>query len=108
MRKLLKILVAFELTTLITFFFAAYKADRAMDKSGIGDLELWSLWTNTAGYAFGLLGAFWLLAFGLIAWSAIQSGNLLHYQVSGLPALVLCLPPAIFLAGYVGLFLVAP
>ena len=48
-----------------TFLWFANAADRAMDKSGIGDLASWETLNNRAGISFWVTVALWALLLSL-------------------------------------------
>lgn len=53
-------------TALVALLLAAvwfsYAADLAMDKSGVGDLEAWRLYSSRAGLCYFAFAAIWLVS----------------------------------------------
>jgi hypothetical protein len=43
------------------FFYCSWQADQAMDKAGIGNLELWRQYCSYAGIAFYLAISLWVI-----------------------------------------------
>jgi hypothetical protein len=46
------IILSLELVAIVIFTIAGWQADRALDKSGIGDPEKFTYWNNIAGISF--------------------------------------------------------
>lgn len=60
MNKLINISLAVQLALVITFLWLSWYADKAMDKSGIGDPAKWESFNNLAGIVFYSFGFLWL------------------------------------------------
>lgn len=53
-------IVFIEVISAIIFFVANWQADRALDKSGIGDPERFTYWNNIAGSCFKVFALAWV------------------------------------------------
>lgn len=54
------IILSLELVAILIFTIAGWQADRALDKSGIGDPEIFSYWNNIAGISFYTFVGAWV------------------------------------------------
>ena len=54
------IILSLELAAIVIFTIAGWQADRALDKSGIGDPEKFSYWNNIAGISFYAFVGAWM------------------------------------------------
>jgi hypothetical protein len=50
-----------------SFVISGWQEDRALDKSGIGDLEKFTFWNQIAGVSFYLFVAAWLSGLAILA-----------------------------------------
>jgi hypothetical protein len=98
MKKVFLILLAAQVVCLGGFILAIYKADNAMDKSGIGNLQSWQHWNSIAS------GMFWC---GLATWTICILIGVMSKQLNSLTAqLAIGVPPLIFLVSYIGYFFI--
>jgi hypothetical protein len=59
--KMTRILFFVEIALIGAFFYCLWQADQAMDKAGIGNLELWRQYSSYAGIAFYLAVSLWVV-----------------------------------------------
>ncbi|QSV46272.1 hypothetical protein [Geobacter benzoatilyticus] len=57
----------------ITFVVAAWKSDRALDKSGIGDPERFTFWNEIAGISFNVFIIAWLIGVSILLFNHFNS-----------------------------------
>ena len=48
--------------SLLAAVWFSHAADLAMDKSGVGDLEKWQLYSSRSGFCYFAFAAFWLVS----------------------------------------------
>ena len=98
-------IIAMQLVVASVWVIALDRADAAMDKSGIGNLEQFNYWNNCAGIAFYSFVSVWCLALvGLVAKSirkhrslAIRFDGYAGFVIGGAPLLAVL---ATFLSAY--------
>ena len=66
-RSAFRLIVAGEALSLAGFLLAGWRADRAMDKSGLGDYSKFAYWSDWGGIAFWSAVAFWVCG-TFLAW----------------------------------------
>ena len=71
--RLFRVAIAAELLALGGFGYAGWRADDAMDKSGLGNYGQFLWWTKWANVAFWAAVVIWVLGM-LIAWRLDRSG----------------------------------
>lgn len=78
-----------------------------MDKSGIGDLELWHQWNMAAGICFWSLAFLWVAAVLAVVVAAVRStgdmGGWTALRLNGCRALAVAGPPVFFVLGTVAM-----
>jgi hypothetical protein len=90
----------------IAYVVAGWKADRALDKSGVGDPEIFDYWSHIAGISFWLFVLLW------VAGSIIILLNLRHERQENIMKLLsmnllnkysigIWLPPVLLFVGWV-------
>ena len=90
----------------IIYVIGGWKADRALDKSGIGDPEIFNYWNHIAGLAFWIFVMSWVLGSAVILWQLRQEKGeniikLFHLKLLNPSALGIWLPPALLFVGWV-------
>ena len=74
----------------IIFLYCAWQADQAMDKAGVGNLELWRQYNSYVGIAFYLTLAMWVGSIVLAVSSKCFKEP--HSQIAiGIPPLIMVL-----------------
>lgn len=58
-------LIVFQALAALVFFVAGWKADRALDKSGIGDPEIFSYWNAIATHGIRVFLLMWVAAIAI-------------------------------------------
>jgi len=104
MKNALRVIAGAEMVVITVFFMPVIQADQAMEKTGVGDLALWSQWNGMAGKAFLALVVLWLAALLAVGFQAVQAKSLAQFRVSGLSALAVGAPPLFLVVGYVVIF----
>lgn len=100
LRRWKPVLSAAELLFAAVSLVAAWQADRAMDKSAIGDLERFAFWNSIVGLSVMLFFLFWVAAV-LLAVFARQRGEFAsasRYWKDLVPDVLL--PPVVLAAGW--------
>jgi hypothetical protein len=87
-----------QIALIAIFLHCAWQADQAMDKTGVGNLELWRQYNSYAGIAFYLALAMWVVSIILSV-----SGKCLketHSQIA------ISLPPLFMVLGWFSLWFI--
>ncbi|GFO64609.1 hypothetical protein GMPD_25280 [Geomonas paludis] len=100
LRRLKLLLAAAQLACAATSLTAAWQADAAMDKSGLGDLERFAFWNSIVGLSLMLFFLLWVAALllALFAWQRDPSAGAWQRWKDLIPD-VLC-PPVLLAAGW--------
>jgi len=81
-----------QIVLISVFLYCAWQADQAMDKAGVGDLELWRQYNSYVGIAFYLAAVLWVVSI-ILAVSA-KCYKETHTQIA------IVLPPFIIVLGW--------
>ncbi|WP_306535295.1 hypothetical protein, partial [Geobacter sp.] len=85
----------------ITFVVAAWKSDRALDKSGIGDPERFTFWNEIAGISFNVFLIAWLISVSILLFNHFRSRKSHETQQLWQPSnRGLWLPPLLLFIGW--------
>jgi len=87
-----------QIALIIVFLYCAWHADQAMDKAGVGNLELWRQYNSFAGIAFYLALSMWVVSIVLAV-----SGKCFkepHSQIA------IGLPPFLMVLGWFSLWFI--
>lgn len=100
LRRWKPVLSAAELLFAAVSLVAARQADRAMDKSGIGDLERFAFWNSVVGLSVMLFFLFWVAAvlLAVFAWQRGEFASASRYWKNLVPDVFL--PPVVLAAGW--------
>lgn len=90
-----------QVIALAGFTYTVHQADLAMDKSGVGDVELWSCWSNIAAVFFWCGVGAWVFTFQGVAFEKLRNRPPVFFELEGRWGLVgtlIMLPPFAFIA----------
>ncbi len=91
------VLVLIQIISSLVFFVASWKADRALDKSGIGDIERFTYWNALAGNYIKLFFLAWVITLFIVISIDVQKHSFINILKTKLPYYVI-LPPLAILA----------
>ncbi len=97
MKKRIQIgLIVVQTLAALIFFVAGWKADRALDKSGIGDPELFSYWNAIATQGIRVFLLTWLVSIATEAVAHVRNAGLTAKDLmkTSLP-LYIAVPPLV-------------
>jgi|WetSurMetagenome_2_1015567.scaffolds.fasta_scaffold50468_5 hypothetical protein len=98
MKKVFILLLIAQFVCIAAFLYAAQTADTAMDKTGIGNVQVWGYWNSIAGHMFWCGTAIWT--------SCILIGIVSKQFKTFAAQLAIGAPPFIFLVSYLGFLLI--
>jgi hypothetical protein len=101
MKTLLRMTLVAQLICLIGVLYATHQADVAMDKSGIGDQDLWRYWNEIADLFFWMGLVSWVVTFVGTAFVKWRGASPLFFSTEGrwgLVVLLILLTPVAFVA----------
>jgi glycosyltransferase involved in cell wall biosynthesis len=91
------VLVLIQIISSLVFFVASWKADRALDKSGIGDIERFTYWNALAGNYIKLFFLAWVITLFIAIIIHVKKHGFINILKTKLPYYVI-LPPLAILA----------